>query len=182
MLDFQRRRAVVIMTILVDPSVVMRMVYLGLDLGLTISVDLRKQVPKESRVNRDAPLKQLMIEWAARANVDYTVCRILNFHLDPSSKMSSRVHVKKGKNKKGVAPTKPSSNFISVKVVSNLETLNPYFWVTRDAPLKQLMMEWGARANVDYTVCRFMHEGKQIQDFKMEDDDCIFVLMHGRNY
>ncbi|GJS26999.1 RNA-directed DNA polymerase, eukaryota, reverse transcriptase zinc-binding domain protein [Tanacetum coccineum] len=51
--------------------------------------------------------------------------------------------------------------------------------VNRDAPLKQLMMEWGARANVDYTVCRFTHEGKQIQDhntpndFKMEDDDCI---------
>ncbi|GKC60026.1 ubiquitin-related domain-containing protein, partial [Tanacetum coccineum] len=93
--------------------------------------------------------------------------------------MSSRVHVPKGKKNKGVAPTKPSSNFISVKVVSNLETLNPYFRVNRDAPLKQLMMEWGARANVDYTVCRFTHDGKQIQnhntpnDFKMEDDDCI---------
>ncbi|GJZ53365.1 ubiquitin-related domain-containing protein [Tanacetum coccineum] len=92
--------------------------------------------------------------------------------------MASRVYVKKG-NKKQVAPTKCSSNYINVKVVSPLETLNPNFRVNRDAPLKQLMIEWAAHANVDYTVCRFTHDGKRVQahntpkDFKMKDEDCI---------
>ncbi|GKC45323.1 ubiquitin-related domain-containing protein [Tanacetum coccineum] len=123
------------MTILVDPSVVMRMVYLGLDLRLTILVD-------------------------------------------PVSKMASLQNVRKGK-KKQVAPTRCYSNYINLKVVSPLESLNPNFRVNRDAPLKQLMIEWAARANVDYTVVRFIHDGKRVQahntpnEFKMEDEDCI---------
>ncbi|PWA46859.1 ubiquitin-related domain-containing protein [Artemisia annua] len=90
---------------------------------------------------------------------------------------NARVRVKE-ETEDEVAPTNGSS-YINLKVISNLNNLDPYFRVRRDHPLLRVMISWGVRSKVEYNTVRFTYDGVRIDanqtpnDLNMEDDDCI---------
>lgn len=60
---------------------------------------------------------------------------------------------------------------INVKVVSQMNELDPYFRVKCDEPLQQLMIRWSARANIqDYRSIRFLLDGTRIGENQTADD------------
>ncbi|PWA89547.1 Small ubiquitin-related modifier, SUMO [Artemisia annua] len=75
--------------------------------------------------------------------------------------------------------------YITIKVASQMNELDPYFRVRRDEPLKQLMIRWCARSGVgDYKTIRFLDpEGTRINEKKtadelgIEDGDVIDAMM-----
>ncbi|KAI3815946.1 hypothetical protein L1987_15630 [Smallanthus sonchifolius] len=74
-------------------------------------------------------------------------------------------------------------SMINVKVLSQLYELDPYFRVRCDEPLRQLLIRWSDRANVeDYRTCRFLFDGKRINENQTPDEaglqngDCIDVF------
>ncbi|GJT10830.1 hypothetical protein Tco_0857872 [Tanacetum coccineum] len=62
--------------------------------------------------------------------------------------------------------------YITVKVASQMNELDPYFRVRRNELLKQLMIRWCARADVgDYKTVRFLDpEGTRINVNKTADE------------
>ncbi|XP_071729009.1 putative small ubiquitin-related modifier 8 [Rutidosis leptorrhynchoides] len=78
---------------------------------------------------------------------------------------------------------KNEDSLINIKVLSNLNQLDPYFRVKRDDPMQQLMIKWAVRADVkDYTTIRFLYEGKRIKEtdtadqIGIENDDSIDAM------
>lgn len=75
--------------------------------------------------------------------------------------------------------------YITIKVASQMNELDPYFRVRRDEPLKQLMIRWCARSNVgDYKTIRFLdpegvriNENKTADELGIEDGDIIDAMM-----
>ncbi|PWA90496.1 Small ubiquitin-related modifier, SUMO [Artemisia annua] len=75
--------------------------------------------------------------------------------------------------------------YITIKVVSQINELDPYFRVRRDEPLKQLMIRWCARSGVgDYKIIRFLDpegtkidENKTADELELQDGDCIDAWM-----
>ncbi|PWA39272.1 ubiquitin-related domain-containing protein [Artemisia annua] len=79
---------------------------------------------------------------------------------------------------------KQKDSHINLKVVSQMNELDPYFRVRRDEPLKQLMIRWSVRANVgDYRAIRFFFDGMRVNkdktpnDMELEDGDCLDAFM-----
>nr|GEX71514.1 hypothetical protein [Tanacetum cinerariifolium] len=101
--------------------------------------------------------------------------------------MFSGVHVVKQENLSDEdlsGEDSPRNLYITVKVTSQMNELDPYFRVRRDEPLKQLMIRWCARSDVgDYKSIRFIFDGKRINGKKtpdeigIEDGDCIDAMM-----
>ncbi|GJS33290.1 ubiquitin-related domain-containing protein [Tanacetum coccineum] len=96
-----------------------------------------------------------------------------------------------------VRAVKQEESQINLKVVSQLNELDPYFRVGRDEPLKQLMIRWSVRANVfflkckfvrayagDYRAIRFLFDGMRVNEDKtpndmgLEDGDCLDAFMY----
>ncbi|XP_024990512.1 small ubiquitin-related modifier 2-like [Cynara cardunculus var. scolymus] len=68
-------------------------------------------------------------------------------------------------------------SYITLKVVSQLNELDPYFRVRRDEPLQQLMMRWSGRAGVDdYRTFRFLFDGDRVPENETADE---FGLLDG---
>ncbi|GJS66168.1 ubiquitin-related domain-containing protein [Tanacetum coccineum] len=76
----------------------------------------------------------------------------------------------------------PKGSYINLKVVSQLNELDPFFRVKRDDPLQQLFIKWSHRANVDYRTIRFLYDGKRVDGNRtpdqmgLEDGDCIDAM------
>ncbi|GKC28560.1 retrotransposon protein, putative, ty1-copia subclass [Tanacetum coccineum] len=101
--------------------------------------------------------------------------------------MSSGVHAVKQENLSDEdlsGEDSPKNLYITVKVTSQMNELDPYFRVRRDEPLKQLMIRWCARSDVgDYKSILFLFDGNRINEkktpdeFGIEDGDCIDAIM-----
>nr|GEW20794.1 ribonuclease H-like domain-containing protein [Tanacetum cinerariifolium] len=83
-----------------------------------------------------------------------------------------------------VRAVKQEDSHINLKVVSQMNELDPYFRVRRDEPLKQLMIRWSVRANDgDYRAIRFLFDGTRVNEDKtpndmvLEDGDCLDAFM-----
>ncbi|GJT10832.1 ubiquitin-related domain-containing protein [Tanacetum coccineum] len=83
-----------------------------------------------------------------------------------------------------VRAVKREDSHINLKVVSQMNELDPYFRVGRDEPLKQLMIRWSVRANIrDYRAIRFLFDGTRVNEDKtpndmgLEDGDCLDAFM-----
>ncbi|GJT10833.1 small ubiquitin-related modifier, SUMO [Tanacetum coccineum] len=105
--------------------------------------------------------------------------------------MSSGVHAVKQENLSDEdlsGEDSPKNLYITVKVTSQMNELDPYFRVRRDEPLKQLMIRWCARSDVgDYKSILFLFDGNRINEkktpdeFGIEDGDCIDAIMDQTN-
>ncbi|PWA77036.1 hypothetical protein CTI12_AA079610 [Artemisia annua] len=80
-----------------------------------------------------------------------------------------------------VRAVKQKDSHINLKVVSQMNELDPYFRVRRDEPLKQLMIRWSVRANVgDYRAIRFFFDGMRVNKDKTPNDMELEDVAAGR--
>lgn len=105
----------------------------------------------------------------------------VSFFLQIVNTMSIPVRVKKEDKTEDSA----KNLYITVKVTSQMNELDPCFRVRCDEPLRHLMIRWCARADVaDYKTVRFldpeggrMNENKTIDESGIQNGDCIDAMM-----